>query len=121
MALSHGNKTPFKKCTYCDFEWESRDSFLSDPDIVLIGYQTRFRNLTDGLFYFNHSCKGTSAISVDEFTDLYDGPVYEERKTGGKDCPGHCLYKDNLEPCPAECECAYVREVMQIIRKWRKK
>ena len=115
--VSLNNKEPFKKCTYCGYVWESRDQFINDPDIIIVGYQTRFKDLTDGLFYFNHSCKSTIAISVDKFTDLYTGSVFEERKTGGEDCPGFCLYKDNLEPCPAECECAYVREVIQIIKK----
>ena len=115
MTLSQSDKKLFKKCPYCNFEWASRELFLDDPGITLIGYQTRFRNLTEGLFYFNHSCNGTLAISVDEFTDLYDGPVFEDRKTGQEDCPGYCLYKDNLEACPNECECAYVREVIQII------
>lgn len=107
---------PFKKCPLCDFEWESRDVFLDDPDISLIGYQARFRDLTEGLFYFNHSCNGTMAIPVNAFTGLYEGPVFEERKTGGEECPGHCLYKESLEPCPAECECAYVREIIQVIK-----
>jgi hypothetical protein len=117
MTSSQGNTKLFKRCPRCDFEWKTRSSFIADPDIVIIGYQTRFRNLTDGLFYFNHSCNGTMALKVDEFTDLYEGPVYEHRKTGGEDCPGHCLYKDNLDPCPAECECAYVREVIQVIKE----
>ena len=120
MEPSQSDKKLFKKCPNCKFEWDSRDVFLNDTALVLIGYQTRFKNLTDGLFYFNHSCNGTLAVSVDEFTDLYKGPFFEERKTGTEDCPGYCLYKDNLDPCPSECECAYVREVMQIIKNWKK-
>ena len=117
MAHSPSDKTPFKNCPFCDFVWESLGLFLKDPDVVLIGYQTRFKNLTDGLFYFNHSCKSSMVIPVDAFTGLYNGPVFKERKTGEEGCPGYCLYKDNLEPCPNECECAYVREVIQIIKE----
>ena len=115
-----GEATSFKTCNICRTEWGSRDSFLSDPNIKLVGYQVHFEKLTSGLFYFNHSCKGTLAIYADDFMDLYDGPVFTERATDGEDCPGHCLHQHNLESCPAECECASVREVLQIIKGWRK-
>jgi hypothetical protein len=25
-----------------------------------------------------------------------------------------------VEPCPSQCECAYIREILQIIRNWPK-
>jgi hypothetical protein len=110
----------FKQCPYCEEVWDSRDSFLCDPEIYLIGYQTAFKNLTQGLFYFNHSCKSTLAISVHEFETLHKGPVYRKRMTGLEGCPGYCLHKDNLDPCPAECECVYVRDILQTIINWKK-
>jgi hypothetical protein len=110
----------FKRCPCCETVWTSRGSFLDDPDVSLIGYQAGFKNLTKGLFYFNHSCKSTMTIYVQDFEELYGGPVYSERKTLLDECPGHCLYKEDLDPCPEECECAYVREVVQIIKNWEK-
>ena len=109
----------FKQCPSCKTVWESRNSFLDDPDLCLIGYQTGFKKLTQGLFYFNHSCKSTLVINVHDFKELYNGPVYKQRMTQLDNCPGHCLYKENLQPCPAECECAYVREIVQIIKNWK--
>ena len=116
MALIQNEGQIFKKCPYCGFKWNTRDLFISDPDVIIIGYQTSFKNLTKGMFYFNHSCNGTMALSVDNFTDLYVGPVFQEKRTGEEDCPGHCLYREDLKPCPAECECAYIRDVIQIIK-----
>ncbi len=116
MILSPNEEHVFKECPYCGFKWNTRDSFISDPDVTIIGYQASFKKLTKGLFYFNHSCNGTMALSVSDFKDLYSGPVYEERRTGGDGCPGHCLSMDNLESCPAQCECAFVRELIQIIK-----
>lgn len=104
----------------CGFGWESRDSFLCDPDIEIIGYQACFTELTAGYFLFNHSCTGTLAILVEALVDLYDGPVYEERKTGTRECPQHCLHKSDLSPCPTRCHCAYVREILQLVRAWPK-
>lgn len=110
----------FKLCTNCNTSWESRESFLSDPNIELVGYQVSFKNLKLGYFLFNHSCKSTIAIHAGEFADLYDGPIFKERHTGDASCLGYCMHKSNLRPCPVQCECAYVREVLQIVKEWPK-
>ena len=118
--IIEGIATPFKKCSKCGTQWGSRDNFLSDSDVELIGYQANFKALKTGLFCFNHSCKTTLALYADAFMDLYDGPVFTKRATNGDDCLGHCLHRSNLKPCPAECECASVREVLQIVKDWQK-
>lgn len=106
----------FKMCPSCSFQWRTRDHFLLDSDLEIVGYQVNFANLEEGLFLFNHSCKTTLAIRAGAFKDLHDGPVVAERATGTEACPGHCLHRYDLNPCPAQCECNYVREVIQIIR-----
>lgn len=110
----------FKVCNNCDTIWENRESFLNDPDIELIGYQVNFVNLKLGYFLFNHNCKSTLAIHAGEFTDLYNGPIFKERHVGDEQCKGLCLHKSNLRACPVHCECAYVREVLQIVKNWKK-
>ena len=105
----------------CGEEWTERDDFLSDPATQITGYAAHFKDLELGLFYFNHtSCKTTMALQASLFTDLYDGPVFEERKTGSDVCPGYCLKQAETRPCPAECECAYVREVLDRVSLWSK-
>lgn len=111
----------FKSCPACHFEWPTRDDLLSDPDVSLIGYQINFRALTAGIMLFNHRCKGTMAINVEKFQDLYDGPIFTERHIGDADCPNHCFHQSDLKPCPAQCECAYVREILQAIKNWPKR
>jgi len=106
----------FKQCTSCGCKWDSRSSFLNDKNIILIGYQADFEDLTLGLFLFNHTCKTTLGLHAGLFINLFDGPVFTEKATGGEKCPGFCLKKDNLLPCPVKCECAFVREVLQIIK-----
>jgi hypothetical protein len=114
-------KTPFKICSYCEHVWPDKKSFLDDPAIELVGYQVNFDNLGLGLFLFNHNiCHTTISIQARHFTDLYDGPVYALRKTGSEECPGHCLHHSDLEACPVQCECAFVREAIQILREWPK-
>lgn len=86
----------------------------------MIGYQVDFDELMAGLFLFNHICGTTLAAKADDFQDQYDGPIFTERLIGTKGCEGHCLHKDDLRPCPAKCECAYVREIVQVILNWPK-
>ncbi|MCU0560664.1 MAG: hypothetical protein MUD16_10805 [Desulfobacterales bacterium] len=110
---------PFKTCPLCEATWTDRERFLADPDLELIGYQVDFEDVALGLFLFNHHCCGTTlAIRAKGFRDLYEGPFFSDRKTGTEACPGHCLRCTELSPCPAACECAWVREVLQRIRQW---
>ena len=111
----------FKKCNLCNFRWRSRESFLSDPNIKVVGYQPYFKELTVGYFLFTHSCGTSLALKAGAFSDLYSGPIFEINMQGGDECPGFCLNQHELRPCPVECECAYVREILQIIRTWPKK
>ena len=112
----------FKNCPSCAQSWESREEFLADATLELVGYQVHFKNLEQGLFLFNHaSCKSTISVQSGQFSNLYDGPIFTKNMTGTENCPDHCLFKTNLQACPAECECTYVREVMQIIKTWQKK
>ena len=110
----------FKQCTKCHHCWESREVFLGDPNLKIIGYQANFVNLEMGAFLFNHSCGTTMSILAEDFVDLYHGPFYEGRETGGDKCPGYCLKTEELHPCSAHCECSYVREIVSIIQSWPK-
>ena len=108
----------FKICPHCGKTWPDRDVFLEDPGLEVIGYQVDFEAIERGLFLFNHhDCKTTLAIPAARFMDLHNGPFFSERKTGSESCPGHCLRRHELEPGPAECACAWVRDVLQFIRQ----
>ena len=110
----------FKKCSTCNVQWKSIDNFLADPNISLLGYQVHFEDLEAGWLMFNHKCGTTLAFSVATFSALYTGPLFTERKTGSEGCPEFCIKSENLDYCPEQCECAYVREVIQIIKNWPK-
>ena len=113
----------FKICTMCKKQWMDREAFLNDPLLEMIGYQADIEDLEYGLFLFNHNkenCGSTIAIRVHKFKDLYDGPVYSQCLLGTEECHELCLHKSNLEPCPAKCECGYVRELIQIVKNWEK-
>ena len=110
-----------KQCSCCGYVWQTRDGFLADPQLAVVGYQVNFDDLLLGFFLFSHlACASTIALPAGLFRDLYDGPVYTGRAAGTQDCPEYCLRESELEPCPAKCECAYVREVLQAVRRWHK-
>ena len=106
----------FVACGKCGREWTDRESFLDDPALEILGYQVNFRDLGRGMFMFNHDCQSTLSVPVEPFMDLYSGTIFRDKKTGTESCPGYCLHRDNLRPCPAECNCAFVREVIQVVR-----
>ena len=108
----------FMTCGNCRKAWPTQDSFLSDTGVRIIGYQAAFAALETGGFLFNHSCGTTLALPVNRFLNLHHGPVFQTRQTGTDRCPGHCLNSSDLSPCPAECECGFVRKIIQVIREY---
>jgi hypothetical protein len=111
----------FQECLQCGSKWSARDEFLADTRVEIIGYQVDFDDLSAGTFLFSHSCGAALSLSVRYFNGLYEGTIFTGRITGSHDCPEYCLYPDQLDKCSARCECAYVRNIIDIIKKWPKK
>ncbi len=113
----------FMACSTCMKQWPTASSFLSDPDVKVVGYQVDFVELESGFFLFNHlpgNCGTTLAVDVSALSHLHDGEVFSDRLEGRADCVGYCLNRANLTPCPAKCECGFVRNVLATIRSWPK-
>lgn len=109
----------FKTCPMCGRNWQTRETFLNDPELEFIGYQANLGLPEEGLFYFTHEaggCGSTLAIKVEFFLSLYAGKRYTDIKMSSKECSGYCLNRDLLQRCEAHCRYAYVREVSQIIK-----
>jgi len=114
---------PFKTCPTCSKHWKTLDDFLADPELVLSGYQVNFTDLKGGLFYFSHvhsDCGTTLAIPVKEFTCLSVRNMLASRGEQPNCCPSLCVRQGALDPCPTECECVWVREIMQVVLNWKK-
>lgn len=112
-------KKIFKRCTSCFSEWKTREEFLNDASLELNGYRVNYQELERGLFFFTHKkagCCSSMALEAREFLDLFGGPRYAERKTHGEKCPRYCDDEKQPNRCDALCECAFVREVIDIIR-----
>ena len=112
-------KDCFKICPMCAFVWKTRDEFLDDNSLDLDGYLTDFDKLEWSLFLFTHNqenCFSTLAIQAKDFLSLFSGKRYTERRAGMAECPGYCLDENQLDRCDAFCECAFNREIIQIIK-----
>ncbi len=104
-------------CPKCGYEWRTRDEFVNDPAISVIGFMADFKDFNKGAYLFNHipvhtACNSTLAVYVSSFLDLYDGPAHADLKAGSDECPGHCASVEDLERCTAHCRNAVAREVM---------
>jgi len=111
----------FKTCNSCGDQWETREHFLSDPDVTAKGYQIFFTNLTQGLFLFNHSCGTTLAIEAEALLDLYNGTIYDERRPAkDRHCPGRCMMENIMSPCSDRCKCAFISTLLNQLKNWEK-
>jgi len=107
----------FKICPKCDYEWQTRDDFLQDASLFLIGFQAGYAKSDKGFYLFNHlvekdTCNSTIAVDVENFMSLYNGALYEDVHAGSETCSGHCAKVDDLARCSVPCRNATAREVM---------
>ena len=103
----------------CTTSWVTRDEFLCDDSLELNGYQVDFENLYMGLFYFTHiinGCHTTMALRVESFLDLHPGPRHDHLDTDGDKCPGYCHSVEELGVCKNECQGAYIRDIIEIVK-----
>jgi hypothetical protein len=110
----------FKRCPLCEKSWTSREEFLGDRSVELVGYQPDFDELRSGALMFNHEvpgCGTTMEIEIDRFVDLYDGPIHDRSLFGTDECHGHCLKMASLERCSNPCENAWARGVAVAVKE----
>lgn len=102
----------FKQCPCCGAVWESRQEFLSDPAIHLIGYQPLLTPDMAGFFLFNHARCGTSlglALAVfQDFAEELEAPEPARREG---EVRSWCLVESGGPDCPPKCLCRVVRQI----------
>lgn len=110
----------FMVCTQCGRRWVSRDEFLADPAVRLSGCQVETDRPRGSAILFDHKAPGcgtTIAVPVNTFTDLYHGPDHKVNWAPSAKCLKMCFDPQNLETCPAQCASAFVREILQVVRR----
>jgi hypothetical protein len=95
----------------CGHRWATREQFLEDPTIRLVGLQV-VGNLPDAnVVIFEHTCGTSVSILAKRLHDLL-GPVAPDEWPlallfGTKDCHGLCTDLANLDGCDRPCRNAY--------------
>nr|WP_320116774.1 hypothetical protein [uncultured Desulfuromonas sp.] len=115
-------RVPFKICPCCLEVWQTRDDFLDDPFLQLNGYKADFAKLEYGLFFFTHQkegCHSTMALEVLDFLDLNRGTVCEQAQDYAAKCPRSCREKRKLNQHHDLCECAFARDVCELVKQRR--
>ena len=113
---------PFKICPKCSYTWKSRNDFLGDPSVCLVGFQANFKETEAGHYLFNHNsggnhCSTTLAVGVEAFLSLHKGTMFTDIKFESPMCEEHCSRVEDLSQCPVECKNAVAREIMQAFSK----
>jgi hypothetical protein len=115
---------PFKICPKCAHAWNTRDDFLKDLSICLVGFQSSFNETEAGYYLFNHElgvnqCNTTLAVEVEAFLSLHKGTMFTDIKFESQVCEEHCKRVEDLSQCPVECKNAVSRDIMQALSKCR--
>ena len=111
----------FKDCV-CGKTWKTRDKFLLDKKVKLVGYQPDLVNHKYNHFLFYHRAKGCSqffGIRASSFSDLREKGCSKELCMGHDDCPGYCTDTLDLRVCSVACINASDRELAAKISKRR--
>ena len=109
----------FKHCSMCGRHWRDLPEFVTDAQLRVEGYQACFVKPELGLVMVTHrldGCGTTLGVPAAHCRALYDGPEFTTRRTGLKDCEGHCLRIDEIDECDADCDMAWVRTALQCLR-----
>lgn len=108
----------FKECPDCGHVWDTREDFLADTQLELIGYRADLVDLIGGRLFAVHKvpgCFSTLTVSLAAFWDLQRGAGHSERLEGDEQCPGHCRDVSDLATCDNPCDCAHAREIVQEV------
>jgi len=110
----------FMTCKQCGRVWARREDFFADEEVVLSGCQVETDHPVSSALLFDHKaggCGTTLAVGVRQLDDLYSGPRHTVKWATSPMCPGMCFDPANTEPCDKECACAYVRGILQEVKK----
>ena len=121
MSSRTKKKTNYRKCD-CGKTWKTRDTFLRDKTVKIIGYQPDFINHKYNHFLFQHKTKDCGilfAVRASDFSDLREKECPNELCFGHDDCPQYCTDTFDLRVCSVTCRNASDRIIASKIRSRR--
>jgi hydrogenase maturation protease len=114
---------PFQTCGSCKLAWPTWESFLFDPAVRLLGFQSALAHPELNLLVFEHRCGSSISILTRRLRHLL--PDQREGTPhvalyGSEECEGHCRLLDDLEVCEAPCANARDRNLILLVRHMKR-
>jgi hypothetical protein len=113
--------TDYRTCD-CGKTWKTRDAFLRDKSVKILGYQPDFVNHKYNHFLFQHGtrkCGTFFAVRASDFSDLREKGCPNQLCFGSDECPGYCTNTFDLRVCSVTCRNATDRAIASKIRTRR--
>lgn len=113
--------TNYRTCD-CGKTWKTRNAFLRDKAVKIIGYQPDFVNHKYNHFLFHHRAKGCGVffgVRASDFSDLREKGCPNELCFGHDECPGYCMDTFDMRVCSVTCRNATDRVIASKIRSRR--
>ncbi len=106
----------FKVCGSCRRAWPTWESFVTDPEVRLLGLQSRASLPEATVLIFEHWCGSSVSILTSRLRYLV--PHHPGAKwpclRGTDQCPGHCEDFSDHGRCVEPCRLALDREILAI-------
>lgn len=121
MPRQKRKQAEFRKC-HCGRTWKTRDDFLRDRDVKIVGYQPDFVTGKYNHFLFQHrakSCGRFFGIRASDFGDLREKECSNDLCVGQEGCPGYCTNTFDLRVCSVTCRNATDRMLASKLRSRR--
>ncbi|RJP71842.1 MAG: hypothetical protein C4532_06955 [Candidatus Abyssobacteria bacterium SURF_17] len=122
MARSSGKQSASYRTCECGHAWKTRDDFLRDKNVKIVGYQPDFVNHKYNHFLFQHTMKGCGqflGVRASDFQELREKECANELCFAKEQCPGYCKNTLDLRVCSVNCRNASDRMVATKIRTRR--
>jgi hypothetical protein len=113
----------FQTCGSCKRAWPTWDSFVLDPAVRLLGFQSLVANPDFNALVFEHRCGSSISILTPRLRHLLPEPEPgdpTDSLRGTDPCRGHCRFLEDLEACDAPCRNARDRKLILLIQRMKK-
>ena len=109
------NLGPFRTCGMCHKQWPTRQDFLADPGLRLLGLQAVPHHPDGNLLVFEHDCGTTVSVLAWRLRDLAPAGAPGEASLpllyGTEGCNGFCNRLEELSACDRACSNARDRRL----------
>lgn len=109
---------PFRTCGACRRRWFDAMSFLTDPDLAIVGLQVAPHLPEANLLVFEHACGSSVSVRTARLRCLLPDPAQGESwpdRFGTEDCRELCRCLDEWAACDRPCANARDRELLRVI------